>query len=78
VASVASDLLEELGYSVRRAYRAQAALDMLRKGAPIDFVFSDVIMPRGMDGVELAQEIHRNFPSRRCFSRAATMMRSKK
>jgi len=63
VASVASDLLEELGYSVRRAYRAQAALDMLRKGAPIDLVFSDVIMPGGMDGVELAQEIHRNFPS---------------
>jgi len=24
---------------------------------------SDVIMPGGMDGVELAQEIHRNFPS---------------
>jgi len=63
VANVASELLESLGYSVKHAYRAEAALDMLRNGEQIDLVFSDIIMPGGINGVEMAEEIRRNFPA---------------
>jgi CheY-like chemotaxis protein len=62
VAELACDLLESLGYSVTLTYRARTALDMITGGEPIDLLFSDVVMPGGMSGVELAEEVHRRFP----------------
>jgi DNA-binding LytR/AlgR family response regulator len=47
---------------VRLAHRAQAALDLLKTGEPIDLIFSDVIMPDGINGVQLADEVRRSFP----------------
>jgi CheY-like chemotaxis protein len=38
-------MLGQLGYRVRSAGDAQAALDMLRQGVPADLVFTDVVMP---------------------------------
>ena len=31
-------------------------------GKGVDLVFSDVYMPPGMDGFELAQQLHRRYP----------------
>lgn len=62
VADVASEMLKAFGYSVLCADQAQAALDLLIQGKPVDLLFSDVIMPGGMNGVELAEEVHRRFP----------------
>ena len=62
VADMAGQLLEASGYSVKLAYRAGAALELLKDGEAVDLVFSDVIMPGGMSGVQLAEEVGRSFP----------------
>ena len=49
-------LLEELGYSVLAARDGPEALAQLRKGARIDILFTDVVLPQGMNGRALSQE----------------------
>jgi CheY-like chemotaxis protein len=39
------DMLTDLGYSVQRAESAEAALALMEKGARIDLLFTDVVMP---------------------------------
>lgn len=63
VADTTAELLQSCGYSVRLAYRAQAALDLMVGGESVDLIFSDVVMPGGMNGVELAEEVRRRFPN---------------
>ncbi len=62
VADIATELLNELGYHVTRVGGAPAALELLRGGERFDLVFSDVVMPGGMSGVELAQVIRKDYP----------------
>ena len=57
--------LTELGYRVKTATDAQAALDILRTEADIDVLFSDVAMPGGMNGGQLAVEAQRIRPGLR-------------
>ena len=57
VAALVSEMLDELGYQVIRAGSAVAALGALANGRKVDIVFSDIMMPGGMNGVELAREI---------------------
>jgi CheY-like chemotaxis protein/anti-sigma regulatory factor (Ser/Thr protein kinase) len=59
VAKLASEMLSELGFDVIRVASASAALGALANGRPVDLVFSDIMMPGGMNGVELAREIRR-------------------
>jgi DNA-binding NtrC family response regulator len=47
--------LTELGYQVREAEHAAAALAILSSDDRIDLLFSDVVMPGVMDGPDLAQ-----------------------
>jgi two-component system NtrC family sensor kinase len=54
VATVTATLLEQLGYEARVANGPKRALDEIRSGAGYDLVFSDIVMPGGMNGVELA------------------------
>jgi PAS domain S-box-containing protein len=56
VLDVATDIFETLGYDVLTADNAIAALDVLKSDVEIDVLFSDVVMPHGMNGVELARE----------------------
>jgi PAS domain S-box-containing protein len=62
VAIVSAGLLEQLGYSVRWAADATAALAELEKD-PVDIVFSDVVMPGKMDGIGLAKAIRAKNPA---------------
>ncbi|MET0676269.1 MAG: PAS domain S-box protein [Bradyrhizobium sp.] len=62
VGTFSTELLEDLGYTVRRVASADAALALLaRDEFSADLVFSDVIMP-GMNGVELAGIIRDRYP----------------
>ena len=54
--------LKALGYRVIVTRNAPAALDILRGPEKIDLLFSDVVMPGGMFGPELAREAARLRP----------------
>jgi CheY-like chemotaxis protein len=62
VGDVTATLLEQLGYDVRRAENATEALQKLQSGEDIDLVFSDIVMPNGMNGIHLAQEVNEHYP----------------
>jgi CheY-like chemotaxis protein len=57
VATLVSEMLDDLGYEVTRVASASAALGALANGRRIDMVFSDIMMPGEMDGVELGRQI---------------------
>ena len=54
--------LRRLGYQVIEADSGPAALAVLEAGARVDLVFSDVIMPGGITGYELAARARRHNP----------------
>lgn len=62
VASLVTEMLKALGYRVIRVSSAQAALGALADDPNIDLVFSDVLMPGPMSGVDLAREIRKSRP----------------
>jgi CheY-like chemotaxis protein len=59
---VALRQLVELGYRVREAASAQAALESIALDPAVDVLFTDVIMPGGMDGRQLAEIARRRWP----------------
>ncbi len=62
VLDIAAEIFETLGYSVRTAPEALAALQKLQEGERIDVLFTDVVMPKGMNGIELAREARKLQP----------------
>jgi PAS domain S-box-containing protein len=62
VAQLAQTVLEDLGYVTTIATSGAEALATLAAGQAFDMVFSDVIMPGGMNGVVLAREVRRLYP----------------
>jgi signal transduction histidine kinase/ActR/RegA family two-component response regulator len=56
VLAVAIEMLTDLGYRVITASDAGGALEILRRGRPVDLIFTDVVMPGGKTGVQLAEE----------------------
>ncbi|WP_019342296.1 response regulator, partial [Stutzerimonas stutzeri] len=57
VSALVGEMLEHLGYEVTYAASAAAALGALANEREVDVVFSDVMMPGSMNGLELAREI---------------------
>ena len=62
VAALVVDMLAQLGYAPTRVASAGAALGALADGRRIDLMFTDVIMPGGMNGVALAAEAQHRRP----------------
>ena len=62
VAEVAAGYLRQLGYRVRSVANAQAAVAALRLDPQVDLVFSDILMPGGRSGLDLARDIGAQFP----------------
>jgi PAS domain S-box-containing protein len=54
--------LQNLGYRVIEAEHGPAALAELDTAAKIDLLFTDVVMPKGMSGFDLAAEVRRRRP----------------
>ncbi|MFL1462015.1 MASE4 domain-containing protein [Roseococcus sp. DSY-14] len=65
VLAAAVESLSDLGYRVEAARDAAEALALLDRGARVDVLFSDVVMPGGMNGVQLAVEARRRRPGLR-------------
>lgn len=57
VAEMAKEILLDFGYAVVLAENADAALTLLDTNKTIDLMFSDIIMPGSMNGVQLACKV---------------------
>ena len=53
--------LEHLGYSVIEAETGPQALQILANSADVDVVFTDMVMPGGMTGGELLEEVRKRY-----------------
>ncbi|MPZ12384.1 MAG: response regulator, partial [Kiloniellaceae bacterium] len=62
VRQLAVTQLKSLGYRVLEASDGTSALALLRDDESIDLLFTDVVMPGGMTGRQLAEESHRLRP----------------
>jgi CheY-like chemotaxis protein len=62
VAALVREMLDELGFDVLRVASARAALGALADGRRVDIVFSDIVMPGDMNGLELARESRARAP----------------
>jgi CheY-like chemotaxis protein len=51
-----SAMLTTFGYRVLCARNGAEAIQMLKSGQEFELLFSDIVMPNGMNGVELARE----------------------
>jgi len=63
VAALSRELLGELGLSVTHVSNPDAARKVLANPHGIDVVMSDIMMPGGTSGLELAREIRRSHPA---------------
>lgn len=54
--------LEAIGYAVIEAGNAEAALQQIEAGEPVDLVFSDVVMPGSRSGYDLIRELRARHP----------------
>ena len=58
----AVDMIEDAGFDVVAAADATEAVAILERRLDIRIVFSDIDMPRGMDGMKLAALIRKRWP----------------
>ena len=58
-------LLTRIGYSVTSAESGPEALAFLHNGMEFDLLFTDIIMPGGINGQQLAEEVQKLDPSMR-------------
>ena len=57
--------IAEMGYRVLQADRAATAWEVLEAEPDIDILFTDVMMPGGMSGVDLARRVRERWPALR-------------
>ncbi|MDR6626828.1 ATP-binding protein [Caulobacter segnis] len=62
VAHLVEEMLRELGYEVRRVGDGASALEALRADPGFQLVFSDMVMPGDIGGLDLARDISRLRP----------------
>src|SRR3569832_2454120 len=55
ISMLVSDWLSELGFDVHEARTAGEALDYIDAGNSVDVLFTDINLPGGMTGAELAR-----------------------
>ena len=60
---VAREILEESGHEVIPARTADEALQILQSRKDVGLLFTDVDMPGSLNGMELAELVHRTWPA---------------
>ena len=65
IRTVGADVLRNLGYRVTTAESGDDALRFLESGQQFDLLFSDIVMPGRVDGIALARQWRRRYPSMR-------------
>ncbi|HET9567421.1 MAG TPA: PAS domain-containing protein [Vicinamibacterales bacterium] len=63
VSALTREMLNSLGFAVTHVTGAEAALGALANARAVDVVLSDIMMPGGVSGLELAREISRRHPT---------------
>lgn len=56
-------LLQGLGYRVSAVKSAREALNILSADSQVDLLFSDIVMPGGISGIELAEQVKQHYPA---------------
>ncbi len=62
IAEIARSHLEELGYRVTHVGEPRSALNALARDGRFDLVFSDIVMPGDLNGVDLARTVRERRP----------------
>jgi CheY-like chemotaxis protein len=62
VGELAADMLGELGFEATITHSAKEALERLAGGARPKLVFTDIVMPGGITGLEFARKLRERFP----------------
>ncbi len=62
VRAAACDMLAEMGYTILQANNPDSALAVLRSGAPIDLLFTDVVMPGNISTRDMARAAKEIYP----------------
>jgi PAS domain S-box-containing protein len=62
IAELAAGMLGELGFESTIAHSAKEALETLTAGERPKLIFSDIVMPGGISGLELARKVRARFP----------------
>jgi CheY-like chemotaxis protein len=57
VREYASQALTDMGYTVHEATNAEEAWTLIESGAPVDLLFTDVVLPGGVSGRELSNRV---------------------
>jgi two-component system NtrC family sensor kinase len=63
VAEVTTAYFQQLGYTVKQVANGREALELLGSDPKIDVVFSDILMPGGMNGLDLGRAIAQLYPA---------------
>ncbi len=63
VRELAESVLRAEGYAVLAASSGEHALALLDQHGPVDLLFTDVIMPGGMNGLQLAERVRADHPA---------------
>jgi signal transduction histidine kinase/CheY-like chemotaxis protein len=62
VAELAAGMLNELGFEAVVTHSAKEALQRLSGDVRPSLIFTDIVMPGGISGIELAQKVRNRFP----------------
>jgi len=63
VRTIACEGLEEAGFEVVEANDAAEALQILNQRSDVGVLFTDVNMPGALDGLDLAELVHKRWPA---------------
>ncbi|MET0320633.1 MAG: ATP-binding protein [Duganella sp.] len=75
IRTLTTAFLGSLGYVVDTASSGEAALAFLAQGHVVDLMFTDIVMPGGMSGIELAQQAYRQYPQMKLLAATGYMDR---